>query len=129
MSESSELPAGTVVSPPLCQWHQHDLVVHRLKIPESGPWVVAFVTMQILLFTWVTSDVRVYRRTRGELADMSLVLAELGCLACYDGEGYDRATILLRRDASLAAKVAQGKATDPDWPIQARFDAVAADKT
>jgi len=103
--------------------------VWRLKVGEDGPWQVALITMQILCFTWATTNPSFNKRLQGAPGDadehahprdMNLVLAEIGCLACFDGEGYDRASILCRRDLSRAAKIAQGKEKDPDWPIDAR---------
>lgn len=125
---TDELPAGTIVPPSFCEWHKSDLIRMRLKIPDTGPWMVALITAQILMFTWSTTEKSVNDRlgSDGEPADLTLILNEIGCLACAFGDGFDRATILIRGDISHAAKVAQGRAKDPVWPIDQRVEALKA---
>jgi hypothetical protein len=118
MSEASEsspsgIPANAVMVPKFCEYHQHDLVVRRLKLSESDAWMVSMLTVQILCFTWATADPRINARLpkeSSEPSDLSLILAEVGCLACFDGEGYDRAAMLVRRGLPHAVDVAHGRA-------------------
>lgn len=101
--------------PVMCERHRYDLLVDRLKIPPHGPWMVAEVTMQIMLFQAATADERIQARTGGDPHSLSLVLNELGCLACWERKWYKRALLIIEKGVSYAAKVAQGKFYDPDW--------------
>lgn len=105
-----------------CERHESDILHHRLKVPESGPWVATLVTMQLLMLNWLMTDKRIYARSEnGRVEDLTLVLAEVGCMACYDNDGYNRALSLFRVGGlDYAARVAQGKASDRRWPIDER---------
>lgn len=76
-------PNVRVMAPDLCAAHQHDALVHRLHITEAGPWQITLVGLSILLSQAAFQDRRVQRRTAGQLEDFSLILAEIGCLACF----------------------------------------------
>lgn len=108
--------------PALCANHQHELVVHRLQIPESGPWVLAMIIMDVLLFQWATKDPGIWKRADGEVADLTLVLAEIGCLACRYPDGFGAAVRVLQKGIDHAAAVSQARATDPDWPVLTATD-------
>lgn len=101
----------------LCARHEHELVVHRLQIPEDGPWLVAVVTAQILLFQWASADDAIWKRAERDAANLTLVLAEIGCLACRYVPGFDAAVRVLQKGIDHAAMVAQGKASDPEWTV------------
>jgi len=117
----------TVVIERFCERHERDILHTRLKIEESGPWVLALVTMQLLMFGWMCTDQRIYARTAGDTHALTLVLGEIGCPACYDHDGYLRALMVIRRGGlHHAAQVAQSKATDPAWPVVQRAKALKA---
>lgn len=109
--------------PELCQQHRRDLVV-RLDIPETGPWLATMVTGQILLFqTAARSDViwqrcsKVAGTDQRDANDLSLVLAEIGCLACYRPDWFDMVIRLIDTEGlHFAAQVAQAKKSHPDFP-------------
>jgi len=110
----SELPQDAVMIPSLCETHKRK-VVHGLGIPAHGPWMVAVVTAQILLFQFATLDKEVWDAAEGDTAKLSRVLAGYGCLACKYYKGFGKAMVILRKGVSHAAQVAQGKICDPDW--------------
>lgn len=116
-------PPNAVMGQPLCDYCQHDLIVHRLRIPPEGPWRVAFVAAQILLFTWATTNPAIRARLGAAWgpSDLSLALAEVGCPGCYDGEAFDHVSLVLRKGIEHALQVGTNKASDPDWPIDARI--------
>ena len=111
---SEEQP--TIVVPSLCNDHRHKMLVHDLQIPPTGPWQVAELTATILLFQAAAQDERISRRAENEASNLSLILAEVGCLACFEPKWYDLMVALLKKGVSRAAKVAQFKERDPDWP-------------
>ena len=109
---SDERPA--VMLQPICNRHGAALM-HALKLRESDPWLAHYVTAQILLFGMATADARIHKRAP-ELGDMSVVLAEIGCLACFLPGSMARVIRIFGRGGlDHAAKVAQGKATDPEY--------------
>ena len=87
--------------PDMCRAHQAELV-QRLRIPESGPWRVAIIVTQIRLFQTATACDRVWQRCgltesgERDVADLSLVLAEIGCLACFDRSAFQETVDLIR---------------------------------
>lgn len=114
-------PDDAVMIPDLCERHLSDLVRRRLRMHDHEPWRAAVVVAQLLLFTWTTGDRRFLARTEERTENFSLVLAEIGCLACFDRAAYGRVCRLMRKlGVDGAARVAQQKASDPDWPIEAR---------
>jgi hypothetical protein len=92
----------------LCRRHEHELIVHDLEIPESGPWKPAMLYAQMLLFSKVAGDPRVVARIDGDDHNLSLVLAEIGCMACFAPDVYERAVRVLRKGLSHAARVVVG---------------------
>jgi hypothetical protein len=117
-------PQPQVMVQRFCTKHERD-VVRRLKLQPTDPWQATMTVVQILLFTWTTADPGFHRRTAGDAANMSLVLAEIGCLACYQHDGYVRAIGLIReRGLSHAAAVSRHDAADELWPIHARIAAM-----
>ena len=111
-----ERPAPAVHIQNLCPRHRHDLIVRRLRIKPNEPWLVVEVTAQILLFQRAAASPKIHARTEGDAENLSLVLAELGCLACWDRDGYNRAVLLLRKGVDHAAAVARMEREDPIWP-------------
>lgn len=112
----------TVVVPQLCQKHQRALI-QRLMIPESGPWRVAIITAQIMMFQAAVANDVVWQRCSAladgqpNSEDLSLVLAEIGCLACFEREGWLRVLrIMGTKGIRYAAQVAQKQIEDADWP-------------
>lgn len=115
-----------VVIPRMCPRHERD-VTRRLRLTQNDPWMATLTVVQILLFTWTTADVRFHRRTEGDLKNMSLILAEMGCMACVHGDGFTKAIGLIRdRGLGHAAAVSQNEVADELWPIQRRIDAMDA---
>lgn len=108
-----------VVVPELCKKHQRDLIVRRLKVPESGPWQGTLAAAQLLLFNRAAADPRIVARAEQSTENLTLVLAEVGCLACYLPEWYRRSITVLRRGLGHAIAVAYGKDEDPEWPKEA----------
>lgn len=78
----------TIAIPQLCREHQLQIVQH-LGIGEDGPWRVTIVVMNMLLFQAATENDMVWARCSllpdgsRDHDDLSLVLAEIGCLACF----------------------------------------------
>lgn len=114
-------PETAVCVPALCMSHQR-MTVDRLHIPESGPWQAAIVIVNVLLFGRAIADDRVVRRIGTNLKGVefastaSLVLAEIGCLGCFDRDATDRAINLIKaRGLQHAAEVARGVITHPYW--------------
>lgn len=101
----------------LCRYHAHELVVHRLQIPESGPWALAMIVMEILLFQWATKDPAIWKRADGNVADLTLVFAEIGCLACRYPDGFEAAVRVQLKGIDHAVAVSRGQASDPDWLV------------
>ena len=117
----SEKPADDrpeIVVPTMCERHRYDLLVRRMKLGPDDSWMVYDLTMQILLFQAASADPRIHARTGGDSRQLSLVLAEIGCLACWERKYYRKAMVIMRKGIEHAAKVAQGKRHDADWVFQ-----------
>lgn len=100
----------------LCDKHRRDLLVRRLKVPESGPWMATELTVQLLLVGRIMGMPSIVKRAEGDGRNLPLIIAEIGCLACFDRRGYTMAAELIRdRGLDVAAKVAQREVTDPLW--------------
>lgn len=117
---TGELPEPAVMVPSLCAPHMHELVVQRLRIPESGPWQTRMVIAQMLLFQWTATDPRFWQRcgrTKDErdVAAMNLVLAEIGCLACWSSRGFQTIWQMMRDD--LEGAIAASKRGDWAMPF------------
>jgi hypothetical protein len=119
----SEEKRPEVVIPQMCQRHQRELF-RKLKLGGQDTWRASLILCQILLFGWVQTDRRVYLRTAGNIEDMTAVLAEIGCLACFDRDGFSRAARMMKEDEHHAAQVSMGKEEDPHWPIKDRIAAL-----
>jgi hypothetical protein len=95
------IPKDAIHVPALCQKH-NSAVVSRLRIPESGPWQAAIAINQVFLFQAATENPIVWQRCGQtdegrETKDLSLVLAEIGCLACFLPEKFERVIGLIKR--------------------------------
>jgi hypothetical protein len=117
MSDAENEP---IQVPPICQKHFRDMIVEKLKIPPSGPWQVAAVTANLLLFQAATADDRIWKQAEGKQENLSDILGRIGCLACWSEDSYDRMILVQKKGLSHAAQVAQGKAIDPDWKLDLR---------
>ena len=102
---------STVFLPDMCRAHQAELV-NRLRIPESGPWQSTLVIMNIRLFQAATANPKVWERCsvvddgKRDESDLTLVLAEIGCLACFDRHTYGETLSLMRtKGVSHVAKL------------------------
>lgn len=109
-----------VVIPQLCLTCQYRALVRELHVPETGPWQVTLVALQVLLFQAAMVDERTTKRGGAELEDYTLVFAEIGCLACWMPAIFDKAIAVAKKDGGYlhAFAVAYGRAEDADWPIK-----------
>jgi hypothetical protein len=112
-SEPSDQPQ--IVVPQFCRFHQHELIVRELRIPESGPWMSSTVIAQILMFQAAAASERVAKRTENDANALSLVLNELGCLACAFPRAWRRAIRVMLKGFHHAAQVSKREVQDPDW--------------
>jgi hypothetical protein len=111
--EDKQLPTNSVMVPDLCDRHLHELVVRRLKLAPSDGWRAKVIIAQILLFQWTATDPRFWRRCGKTVEErdrqaMNIVLAEIGCLACYSPRGFSTIWRMIRDDldgAVAASKV------------------------
>jgi hypothetical protein len=117
---SDEQPQIAV--PVTCEKHRYDFLVTRLHLGPDDPRLVQEVTLQILLFRQLAADPRIAARCtqtagKAEAKDLSLVLAELGCMACYEPRYYRRACAVIQKGFPHASLVARGLAADlPHFP-------------
>jgi hypothetical protein len=111
-----------IVVPVTCEKHRYDLLVTRLHLGPNDPRLVQEVTLQILLFRQLAADPRIAARCtqtdgKAEAKDLSLVLGELGCMACYEPRYYRRACAVIEKGFPHASLVARGFAADlPHFP-------------
>jgi len=125
MSEPAEkAEAQPIMVPSLCDRHLHELVIRRLKMPESGPWRSRVVIAQILLFQWTATDPRFWKRcgkTQDErdVAAMNIVVAEIGCLACWSPRGFRVIWNMMRDDLDAAVAASKrGNWALPYFPVE-----------
>lgn len=91
-----------ITVPQLCRFHQQRLV-RKLAIGPEGPWGTAIVIANILLFQAATENERVWQRCgtlengRADESALSLVLAEIGCLACFQREKFSAVLRLMKQ--------------------------------
>lgn len=111
-------PNPVVELPQICREHQRKMVT-RLNLGPDDPWLANLVTLQILLFRATMYDDGITKRVGGDATAISLVLAELGCLACARHDGFLRAITVMRKGGAYAAQVARGEVYDPDFGIPA----------
>lgn len=112
----SDVTRAPVMIPSYCESHLYELLVLRLGIPESGPWQSRTVISQMLLFQWVCVDPRFWRRCGNEECErdthaMNIVLAEIGCLACFAPKGFRVVWQMMRGDLDAAI----GASKRGDW--------------
>lgn len=106
--------APPIMMPKQC--HRHNVeAIGALGIPETGPWRAGLVVTGLLMFQWATTEKSVWDRADGKSENLSLVLAELGCLACAFPDGWKALIKVLIRGLTHAAHVSQGKLKNPDW--------------
>lgn len=138
-------PENAVVLQPLCRAHRF-FTVHDMALSPDGPWQIAIMCVSTLLFARSTADAQLNRRIGEEDTGptRSLVLAEVGCLACRYSATYEATLKIIRRPygacqvsptgacASCAAATADrwhagfthafavlhGKESDPDWSAE-----------
>lgn len=84
-----------VYLPQLCNACQC-VVVDRLKLSPLDPWVSAIIIVNLATFQAALNEPRVWQRC-GEAEsggrkteDLSLVLAEIGCLGCFLGDKFQK---------------------------------------
>lgn len=103
--------------PDICAEHQYDLIVHELRIPETGPWRAHYVVAQMLFFQGLTALESFQSRVGkdGDQRTITLVLAEIGCPACHNRALYKLVVRTLKKGMGYAAKIVQRKGVDDDW--------------
>jgi predicted TIM-barrel fold metal-dependent hydrolase len=106
-----------VVIPQMCERHRYDFLARRMKIGPDDPRLAIEVTVQLLLFRIVAADPRIVARAAGEADNLSLVLGELGCMACWDQKAYRLAYRCCQKGLEHAALVANGKLADEGFPL------------
>lgn len=109
---------GGIYLPRLCQRHEHDLVVAQLRLKPEDTWRAHYVVAQILMFQGLSATERFRRRVgpEGGVAAMNIVLAEIGCPACWNGALYRLVVQLFKKGGfHHAAKVSQNWALDEEW--------------
>ena len=69
--------------PDLCEPCQRT-VVEFSGWTEDDPWMAGLIVVNVALFQACTRDRRVWERAGGgKLEDLTIVLAEIGCLGCF----------------------------------------------
>jgi hypothetical protein len=118
----SELPESAIVIPDMCNLHQ-STIVHGLRLRQRDPWKVAIVIANMMLFQAASAGDVIWKRAANadgsepSPKDVSLVLAEIGCLGCLDNRNFQRVfTILRKYGLSDAAKISRGELDSPFWP-------------
>ena len=74
---SSQPARPQIVVPALCVQHQAQLL-HEANIGESGPWQVAIIQAQIVMFQGLSIDQEVWLMVGGDVQRFH----EVGCPAC-----------------------------------------------
>lgn len=99
--------------PQMCQKHQR-LLVEQLRIGPEGPWQIAIVAVQIVLFQGSLTFQSVWGKIGGDVTK----LKTLGCLACERPDVFGEAIEAYRQHGIAGTKargeryVAEGKRTD-----------------
>jgi hypothetical protein len=106
----------TVVVPVTCERHRYDFLVRRMHIGPEDPRLAAEVTLQLLLFRLTVADPRIVARAGGDSYNLSLVLAELGCMACWSQAYYRLAYRCCQKGIEHAAAVARGEVAERGFP-------------
>jgi hypothetical protein len=120
VSDQLPSPQQAAFVPPLCARHQR-VVVQRLKLPPDSWWQLALAATTLTCFRAATFDPRFQKRTEGDPAGMSIVLAEIGCLGCWQPRAIEVAVSIMKRDGAWLPlfELAHGakRLTDPLWPL------------
>jgi hypothetical protein len=75
------------------------------------------IVNQLLMFQRSTHDDAIHQRAGGDTNALSLVLAEIGCLACRYEEDFELAlTLQLEEDGKHVADIIYARATNAKWP-------------
>lgn len=120
MSDATKLPGPSEAAfiPQLCHPHQVE-VVKTLRIPPEGPWIGTLMAVNLACFRAVTYDARFKARTEGDPSTFTIVLAEIGCLACAQPRAFRTAVeFLAHEDWMTLFAVAYGRAKHERWPAE-----------
>jgi hypothetical protein len=109
-------PNPLVRMPDLCYRHQYDLVRRRLHLEETDPWRAAIIEAQMLLLQAALVHPSVQARSEGNPLNLSIVLAEIGCLACFLPQDYRTAVVLIKDPNVKTGDLIYRRAKDPRWP-------------
>lgn len=110
------MTAPRVEVPPLCSKHQRR-VVTRLAVGPEGPWRAALLVTNMLLFQRASQDIMVHKRAGNRVEELSLVLAEIGCLACRYRNDFELALTFQKEESGMhVADVIYARAASTKWP-------------
>lgn len=119
MSHQLPPPTKAAYIPPLCNKHQR-AIVQRLKLPPDSWWQGAIMAAQLACFRATSFDPRFQKRTEGDAHAMSIMLAEIGCLGCWQPRAIEVSVSIMKRDKDYIHlfDLAFGtkRLTDPLWP-------------
>lgn len=112
-------PDKAAYLPQFCRRHALQ-VIEQLRIPRSGPWQMTLMAANLACFRALTFDPVFLKRTEGDPAAFSLVLAEIGCLACHQPRAIELSIEILREDREWMPlfEAAFGKKAHPRWPAE-----------
>lgn len=92
-------------------------IVHGIGFTPADPWQSAIIVVQLGLFQAASRDERVWARCsptedgERDVSDLSLVLAEIGCLGCFKPKTRNALIEAIGREGLSA--VAQRVKTEP----------------
>lgn len=100
----------TIEMPDLCERHEHNFKRHFLSLDCECPQHVELRRrVSLMLKALLVSEVRVtpmvMRRAERDPRNLSLILEELGCLACHAPATYWRAIAILEHGLDAAIRV------------------------
>lgn len=108
----------TVVVPAFCERHRRDLVVRRLKLTPTDAWREHESTGQLLMLKGLLAhDHVLHARSEGTTENLTMVLAEIGCLACWRPRMYQRVYRVLLKGLNHAKAIISGDVADPEFPL------------
>lgn len=96
----------------MCERHRYALLHDYLDLGPGDAWMAREVGALILLFQGASADDRIWKRAEGKAENLSLVLGEIGCLACWDSALFGRVARVAQKGLAHCAAVTQGRIAD-----------------